>query len=90
LVSGALLVHRQTMGIHELTRFTMAWTWGKPSFSPLLYSLCLTTGLHANFILFWDSQVKSPEIFKIETPATLEAHKFLFRPLIKVRFEVNL
>jgi hypothetical protein len=24
LVSGALLVHRQTMGIHELTRFTMA------------------------------------------------------------------
>jgi len=31
----AMLVHRRTTSIHELTRFTTAQTWGKPSPSTL-------------------------------------------------------
>jgi hypothetical protein len=41
--------------------------------------------LHLNVILSRDSQVGSFEIFKIGTLATLGAHNFLCRPLIKVR-----
>ncbi len=38
----------------------------------------------------WDSQVGSPEIPKIETHATLEAHNFFCKPLIEVRFKEKL
>jgi hypothetical protein len=43
-----------------------------------------------NVILFRNSQVGSPEIPKIETFATLEAHNFLCKPLIKVRSKAKL
>jgi hypothetical protein len=38
-----------------------------------------------NVILSRDSQW-NPDILEIETPGTLEAHNFVCRPLIKVRF----
>ncbi len=44
-VIGTLLVHRWTIGIHGFTRFTTAWNWGKPTYSPLQYFLCLVTML---------------------------------------------
>jgi len=34
-VAKTLLVHRRPTSKHELTRFTTARTWGKPSPSPL-------------------------------------------------------
>jgi hypothetical protein len=46
--------------------------------------------MHPNVILSHDSQVGSleiPEIFEIRTPATLEAHTFLYKPSIEVRFK---
>ncbi len=44
-IVGALLVHEQAMGKHELTKLTTYQTWGKPPPSPLWYTLCLATGL---------------------------------------------
>jgi hypothetical protein len=45
--------------------------------------------LHPNVILSQGSQVKSPKIPKIGTFATLEAHKFLGKPLIEVMPKEN-
>jgi hypothetical protein len=33
---------------------------------------------------------ENPEIPRVETPATLGAHNFLFRPLIKMMFKAKL
>jgi hypothetical protein len=89
-VIGTILVHKQAKGIHVLTRLTTAQTWGKPSPSPLSYFLLLTPGAVPKCYYSWDSQVRSPEFFKIKTAATLEAHNFLCRPLIEVRFTTKL
>jgi hypothetical protein len=47
-------------------------------------------GLHSNAILSWDYQIESLEILEIKTLATLEAHNFLCRPLIELRFKKTL
>ncbi len=61
-----------------------------PPPSPLQYFLCLVIGLHPNAILSQDSQLGSPKILEIRTPATLEAHDVLFRTPIEVRYEAKL
>ncbi len=63
-------------GSHHLPPYSIfyAWPWD----------------LHPNVILSWDSQVGSFEILEIGTLAILEAHNFLFKPLIEVRYEVKL
>jgi len=57
---------------------------------PLIYFLWLIMGLHPNVILSCDSQVGSPEIFKIETFNILKGHNFLCRPPIEVRSKAKL
>jgi hypothetical protein len=61
---------------HHLPLYSIiyAWPWG----------------LHRNVILSQDSQLVSPEILKIETFVILEAHIFLCRPSIEVKFEPKL
>jgi hypothetical protein len=78
------------MGIHKLTKLTTTWTWEKlpPSSYSILYAWL--QGLHPNVILSKDSQVKSFEILEIRTLATLEAHKFLCKPLIEVELKAKL
>ncbi len=44
-IAKTLLVHEQATNKHELTKFTTAWTWGKPPPYPLQYFLCLAIGL---------------------------------------------
>jgi len=46
--------------------------------------------LHPNVILSWDFQAGSPEIYKMGTFATLEAHNVLWRPPIEVRSKAKL
>jgi hypothetical protein len=59
-------------GSHHLPPYSILYVWPQ--------------GQHPNVILFRDSQVGSFEIPKIKTLATLEAHKFLCRPPIKMRY----
>jgi hypothetical protein len=63
-------------GSHHLPHYSILYDWPH--------------GLHPNVILFRDSQAESPKIPKIGTFATLEAHNFLCRPLIEVRFKEKL
>jgi hypothetical protein len=46
--------------------------------------------LHPNVILSWDSQVGNLEIPKIGTLVILEAHNFLWKPLIEVMSKAKL
>jgi hypothetical protein len=79
------LVHKRAMGKHELTRFTKARTWGKPPPSPLYYTLRLATGLTPKCHFVPGFQSGSPEILKIGSLATLEAHNFVCRPPIEAK-----
>jgi hypothetical protein len=56
----------------------------------LEYFLWLTTGLHPNVILSYDSPVESLKILKIGTFATWKAHNFLCRPSIEMKFKEKL
>jgi hypothetical protein len=47
-------------------------------------------GQNPNVILSQDSQVGSPEIPEIGPPKTLEAHNFLWKKTIEMRFETKL
>jgi len=49
-VVGALLVHGWTTNIHGLTRLTIAWTWRKPSPSPLHPNQTLFYVNHGGYI----------------------------------------
>ncbi len=71
-------------GKHGFTRLTTTHTWGKPSPSPLQYTLCLATGPapKCHFVLRFASE--SPKIPKIGIPVTLETHNFVCRPLIEM------
>jgi hypothetical protein len=62
-------------GSHHLPPYTILCAWPQD--------------LHPNVILSRDSQVENLEIFEI-APVTLEAHNFLCRPPIEVRFEANI
>jgi len=78
------------MNKHKLTRLTTTQTWGKPPLSPLLYTLCLTIELtpKCHFVLGLSNG--SPEIPKVGTPITLEAHNFVCNPLIEMRSQTKL
>ncbi len=84
------LVHERTMGKHELTRFTMARTWGKPTPSPLQYTLCMATKPtpKCHFVLRLPSG--SPEILKVGSPTTLKAYNFVCRPSIEMKSQAKL
>jgi len=68
---------------HGFTKLNTARTWGKPPPSPLYYSLCLATWPtpKCHFVLGLPSW--SPEIPENGTFVTLEAHNFVYRPLIE-------
>jgi hypothetical protein len=78
------------MDKHGLRRLTMARTWGKPPPSPLYYTLCLAMGPTPKYHFVLGLPNGSSEIPKIGTPATLESHNFVCRPLIEVRSEEKL
>jgi hypothetical protein len=84
------LVHGRTMGKHELTRLTTAWTWEKPPPSPLKYSLCLATGPAPICHFVPGLPSGSPEIPTIGTLVALGTHNFVYRPLIEMRFKTKL
>jgi hypothetical protein len=63
-------------GIHHLPPYNIICAWPQ--------------GMHPNVILSRDSQVGSPEIPEIGTPATLSDHNLLCIPLIEVWFKEKL
>ncbi len=63
---------------------------GKPPPFLLYYSLCLAMGVAPKCHFVSRLLAGSLEILKIETPVTLEAHNFLCKPLIEVRFKAKL
>jgi hypothetical protein len=67
------------MSKHGLVRLTMARTWGKP-FSLLGHRV----STEMSFCL------EIHNFFEIGTPMTLEAHIFLCRPQIGMRFKAKL
>ncbi len=84
-------MHKLAMGVHELIKLTMAKTWGRPPPSPLKYFLCLAIGATPKCHFPQDSQVRSLlEILEIGIPTTLEAHNFLCKPPIEVKFQAKL
>ncbi len=84
------LVHGRAMSKHELTKFTMARTWGKSPPSPLQYTLCLAMGPapKCHFVSRFPSG--SLKIFTIAIPTTLETHNFMCRPSIEMKFIAKL
>jgi hypothetical protein len=62
---GAFLMHKQATCIHELTRLTTAWTWGKPPPSPLYYFLWLITELDPNVIFPKTPKLRVPKFSKL-------------------------
>ncbi len=89
-IVGTLLVHGRAMGKHKFTKFTMAQTWGKPSPSPLQYSLCLAIGAAPKHHFVPGFPSWSLEIIEIKTIVALEAHNFMYIPLIEVRSKTKL
>jgi hypothetical protein len=63
-------------GSHHLLPYSIFYAWPR--------------GLHPNVILSQDSKVESPKIPKIGAIGTLEAHNFLLKPLIKVKYKEKL
>jgi hypothetical protein len=84
------LVHGRTTGKHRLIILTTTWTWGKPPPSPLHYSLCLAMGPTPKCHFVPGLPSGSPEIPKIGTLATLDAHNFVWKPSIEVRSKTKL
>jgi len=74
------LVLGWTMGKLRLTRLTTAQTWGKPSPSPLYYTLCLATML----------AFKWHFVPKVKTPMNLEAYNFVCRTLMETMSKAKL
>ncbi len=77
-------LHERAMGKHGLTRFTTARTWGKPPFSILYYTLCMTMGLTSKCQFVPGLPSESPKIFTTRTLATLRVHNFMCKPSIKM------
>ncbi len=63
---------------------------GKPSASPLQYTLCLATGPAPKCHFVPGLPSGSPEIPKIGTFASLKAHNFVCKPPIEARYEAKL
>ncbi len=83
-------MHRQAMGKHEFTKVTMTRTWGNHHLPPYSILYAWPKSMHPNAILSRNSQVGSPEIFEIETFATLKAHNFLSEPSIEASSKATL
>ncbi len=83
------LVHGQVTSNHGLTRLMTARTWRKPSPSPLQYTLCMARGSSPRCHFVPRLPSGSPEILKVGTFATLGAHNFVCRPLIKMTSEAK-
>ncbi len=92
MCSWSTLVHERATGEQRLTRLTTAQTWGKPSPSPLQYTLCLTTGVglapKCHFVQGLPSG--SFKIPKVVFLATLGAHNFVCKPPIGMRSKAKL
>ncbi len=83
-------MHKRITSNHGLTRFTTARTWGKPSPSPLYYTMCLPMGPAPKCHFVSGLPSESFEIPKVGTPITLEAHNFVCRPPIKMTLKEKL
>ncbi len=80
----------RAMGKFELTRFTMARTWGKPPPFPLWYTLCFSMRPTFKWHFVLGLVNGSPEIPKVGTSMTLGPHNFVYIPLIEMRFKAKL
>ncbi len=87
--SWSILVHGRATCNHELTRFTMARTWGKPPPSPLKYIVCLAMGLAPKCHFVPGLPNGSPEIPKVGTLVTLGVHNYVCKPQIEMRFKLK-
>ncbi len=85
-----LLVLGRTIGKLGLTRLTTTRTWGKPPPSPLQYTLCLAIGPTPKWHFVPGLPSQSPKIPTTGILATLEAHNFVCKPLIEMRFKKKL
>ncbi len=83
---GAWTNHEQTW-IHKTHHNP---NLGKPPPSPLQYILCLATGPAPKCRFVPGLPSESLEILKVGTLATLEAHNFVCRPLIEMKFKSKL
>ncbi len=79
---GAPLVLGQARGNVGLTRLTMAWTRGKPPPSPIQYTLHLSARTTSKWVFVSRFPKGNLETTKVGTPATLQGHNFVHRPLI--------
>jgi hypothetical protein len=78
---GARTNHGQLKHI----RLTTAQTWGKPSPSPLYYTLQLSMGATSKWLFVPRLPSGSPNIPIIGTPTTLRAYNFLCMPPIAMK-----
>ncbi len=86
-IVGAFLVYRLTTGKHGFKKLTTTRIWGR-NHLPLYSILCAQPqDQHPNVILSWDESLK---ILKIETPTTLDTHKFVCKPPIEVSIKAKL
>ncbi len=86
---GAPLVLRRATSDFGLTRFTTAQTWGKPSPSPIQYSLRYSTAPTSEWHFFSGLPRRSPETVPVWTFGTLVTHNSLLRPPIGMRSREN-
>jgi hypothetical protein len=77
-------MHTQTHKIHHGPDL------GEVTTFPLIVFSVISHGAAPKRQFSWDSQVKSLEIPKIKTPATLDTHNFLCRPPIELRSKTKL
>jgi hypothetical protein len=85
-IFGARTSHKQTQ-IHKTHHGP---NLGETTTFPLLVFFVPSHKVYTNVILSRDSEVGSPEVFKIGTLATLEAHNVLWKHSIEVRSEAKL
>jgi hypothetical protein len=71
---GAPLVLKWAMGDLRFTRVTMARTWGKPSPSPILYTLHLSMRPTSKWFFVPGFPKVNLETTKVRTPATLRGY----------------
>ncbi len=87
---GAPSVLEQATSNLKLIRLITARTQGKPSPSPISYILHLSTRPPSKWFFVPKFPKGSPEIVKVETPATLRGYNFMLRPPIGMRFKAKL
>ncbi len=86
----APLVLGQATSNSGLTRLTTDRTRGKPSPSPIQYSLCLSAAPTPEWIFVPRLLRTNPEIAKVWTPTTLQDYNSLLKPWIRMRSKAKL